>query len=312
VENFFKKVAISEAKFAELVRSAALRPGDDLTIIQSFPLIEIVPNRYLCLDPGFLVEKAGRGFYWALLSKLDTGRRDSILAFWGSVFEAYINFILQRSYVGQGRFIPEPSFPNGDASFDACIVEGRDLAVFEHKGSVIRADAKYGGDVAKLENELRLKFIEGERKERKGLSQLSNSLERFLSGEDLGELKSTNVSRIYPVMVCLETSATVPYMGRYLREQFKAIYPRKKYPQVVTPLFTFGVADVENLLGYLPLFKFSEILESYHSANPLMMTSVSNSEVPLLKNVRPGPNLVDERFEAFAHRMEMDLFGCES
>ena len=125
VEQFFKKVTISEAKLAELVKSAELRPGDDLTIIQNFPLIEIVPQGYLCLDPGFLVEKAGRGFYWTLFSQLDTSQRGNIPAFWGTVFETYINFIVQKSYVGQGRFIPDSSFPNGDASFDACIVEGR-------------------------------------------------------------------------------------------------------------------------------------------------------------------------------------------
>jgi len=311
-EKFFKKVTIPESKFANLVQSEDSRPGDDLTVIQNFPLIEIVPNHYLCLDPGFLIEKAGRGFYWALFSQLSASSKANIPGFWGSVFETYINFIIQQSYAGKGRFIPEPSFPNGDASFDACIVEGRDLIVFEHKSSVIRADAKYGGDVPKLEKELRLKFIEGEGKEKKGVSQLSNHLERFLGGENLGELNCADIGRIYPVMVCLETCATVPYMARYLKEQFKAIYPRRKYNMVVTPLFTLGVADVENLLGYLPLFRFSEILNSYYSANRMMLTAVSNSNVPLLRNVNPGPNLVDKRFEEFTAQMERDLFANNS
>jgi hypothetical protein len=95
-------------------------------------------------------------------------------------------------------------------------------------------------------------------------------------------------------------------------EQFKAAYPRKKYPQVVTPLFTFGIPDVENLLGYLSSFKFSEILESYHRTNRSMKTAISNSDVPLLKTVAEGRNVVRERFSQFAHEMEKDLFPGEA
>lgn len=196
VEKFFKVATISADGLTDRIKAAESRPGDDLTIIQSFPLIEIVPQRYLCLDPGFLIEKAGRAFGWALLSKLSDKERRDILAFWGSVFEEYVNFIIQESYHGGGRFIPEVKFPNGDASFDCCIVEGRDLIVFEHKSSVIRADAKYGGDVAKLEGELRLKFIEGDPGEKKGLAQISNSIQRFLGGEDMDGISSREISRI--------------------------------------------------------------------------------------------------------------------
>ena len=312
VEQFFNKVTVTEAKFTSLMRNAASRPGDDLTIIQNFPLIEIVPKQYLCLDPGFLIEKAGRGFYWTLFSQLSTALKESLPSFWGKVFETYVNSIIQRSYVGQGQFIAEPRFPNNDGSFDACILEGRDLIAFEHKSSVIRADAKYAGDVNELEKQLRLKFVEGDGKGKKGVAQLSRNLERFLGGERLGELSGAEISRVYPVIVCLESSATVPYMARYIAEQFKAAYPRKKYPQVVTPLFTFGIADVENLLGYLSSFTFSEILESYHRTNRSMKTAISNSDVPLLKTVAEGRNVVRERFSQFAHEMEKDLFPGEA
>jgi hypothetical protein len=204
VEKFFAKVTITETQFAKLVNEAATRPGDDLTVIQNFPLIEIVPHSYLCLDPGFLIEKAGRGFYWTLFSQLSDSIRDRLSSFWGAIFESYVNSVIQRSYTGQGNFIADPRFPNNDGSFDACIQEGRDLIVFEHKSSVIRADAKYGGDVNKLERALRMKFIDGDGKGKKGVSQLSSSLERFLDGEALGDLSCAEISRVYPVMVCLE------------------------------------------------------------------------------------------------------------
>jgi hypothetical protein len=309
VSRFFKKLAIPEAELARRIQESQDRPGDDLTLLQQFPLVEIVPDAFLCVDPGFLIEKAGRGLYWALFSELSSKEKSKLPGFWGAVFEAYVNTILRDSYAAGGIVIPEPHFANGDPSFDACILEGRDLVVMEHKSSVIRADAKYAGDADRLERELKLKFVEGEAGEAKGVAQLVRNLERFLGGENLGDLSSQDVSRVFPVLVCAESSMTVPYAGRYLKEQFHEAYPRKKFKQVVTPLFTLGIADVENLLGYLGSFTLSTVLESFYSANKSMLSSISLSGVPLLKNVEPGPNLVKDRFSDFAHRMERNLFG---
>jgi hypothetical protein len=309
VNRFFRKLAIPEAELARRIQESKDRPGDDLTLLQQYPLVEIVPEAFLCVDPGFLIEKAGRGLYWALLSELSGKEKSKLLGFWGEVFEAYVNTILRDSYAAGGIIIPEPHFANGDPSFDACILEGRDLIVMEHKSSVIRADAKYSGDAGKLESELKLKFVEGEPGEAKGVAQLVRNLERFLGGEKLGDLSSQGVSRIFPVLVCAESCMTVPYAGRYLREQFHSAYPRKKFRQVVTPLFTLGIADVENLLGYLHFFRLSAILESFYSSNKSMLSSISLSGVPLLRNVESGANLVKDRFSDFAHRMEQDLFG---
>jgi hypothetical protein len=309
VATFRHKVAISESKLATLIQESQSRPGDDLTLLEQYPMIEIVPGRYICIDPGFLVEKAGRGLYWALFSEATPSLKEKLPGFWGAVFEAYVNSIIQRSHAGKGRFIPEPKFSNGDLSFDACIVEGRDLIVFEHKSSVIRADAKYGGDVSKLEAQLRLKFVEGDDKERKGVAQLSRNLTRFLGGEILADLNCKSFSRVFPVMVCLESSVTAPYMAKYFREKFKVMFPRKNFSQVVTPLFTLSVSELENLLGYLASLALPDILESYYLHNKNMLSSLSNSDVPLLKNVETGKNMVMDRFLTFTQRMEKNFFG---
>jgi hypothetical protein len=100
-------------------------------------------------------------------------------------------------------------------------------------------------------------------------------------------------------------------MARFFRDKFEEIYPQKKYPQAVTPLFTLGISDVENLLGFLTMYKFSDILESYLSQNEAMMSPISGSEVPLLKSMIPGRNVVKDRFSEFAERMVKNLFGEE-
>jgi hypothetical protein len=309
IARFFTNLTVTESVFVENVKASKSRPGDDLTIFQAFPLIEIVKDIYVCLDPGFLMDKAGRGLYWSLFGKVQDDQRGKLATFWGAVFESYVNYILQRSYSVGGTFIPEPTFANGDAAFDACLVEGRNLLVLEHKSSAIRADAKYGGDTAKLKKELDLKFIEGDAEGAKGLAQLSKHLVRFLTGDKLSGITADEIDRVYPVMVCLESTMVTPYMGRYLNERFADIYPRKQFHQVVTPVFTLEMADVENLLGYLQSFAFSDIFESYHSKNKTMLTSLSSSDVPLLKSAKPKTNIVREGFTRFSELMAADLFG---
>jgi hypothetical protein len=53
------------------------------------------------------------------------------------------------------------------------LLEGGSLVAFEHKSSTIRADAKYGGDVEKLKEQLHLKFVEGDEEGAKGIAQLN-------------------------------------------------------------------------------------------------------------------------------------------
>ncbi|MCL4524533.1 MAG: hypothetical protein M1453_00365 [Acidobacteria bacterium] len=306
---FFRKIAISESELADKIRSSCERPGDDFTVFQRFPLIQMAPGIYTCLDPGFLVEKAGRGLYWTLFFEVSPEQRKKLPAFWGAIFEAYVNSVIGGSYKAKGRFVPGPKFANGDQAFDACLVEGHNLVACEHKSSILRADCKYGGDVGRLKAELHLKFIEGDDEGAKGLAQLKKSLLRFLNGEDIDGISSKDITRIYPTLICLDQSAVVPYMGRYFNEQFHAGFPRRTFRQIITPVFTLNVSDIEHLLGYLESFRLSDIFDSYYQKNKSILASISGSEIPLLNGAQSGRNIVKEGFSEFGRKMESNLFA---
>jgi hypothetical protein len=109
------------------MQSLRTRPADDLTVLQKFPLMRIGPGVYVCLDPGFLLDKAGRGAVWSLISQVaDRRLQGRILSFWGTLFEQYVNFVLSRSYSAGGELVPEPRFVNGDQAFDACPPQGQE------------------------------------------------------------------------------------------------------------------------------------------------------------------------------------------
>jgi hypothetical protein len=314
IREFFKRIAIEErALTGKVVLASKDRPDNDLTVFQAFPLVQFVDGAYMCLDPGFLADKAGRGLYWALFSELKENRpRKNLADFWGAVFEVYVNHILGAAYSAGGRFIPSPRFPNGDEAFDACLLEGRFLVVFEHKSSTIRADAKYSGDVPRLRDQLARKLVHGEPGDTKGLAQLTKSLTRFIGGESISGINCSEIRRIYPVLVCLDDVVLVPYVGRYLNEQFRLMRPNKQFRTLVSPVFSLGISDVENLTGYLGSFKLVDILESFYYGNREMITGLSLSEVPLLKNIPAGPSAVRERFSRFSDEMVKHLFGNRS
>jgi hypothetical protein len=311
VEVFFGIVAISDQALKAQILQATNRPDNDLTIFQAHPILKIADDVYVCLDPGFLVDKAGRGAFWTLFGAIaDHKLRIQLLNFWGILFEAYVNQILEQTY-RVGRQIDSPRFPNGDEAFDACLLEDGDIIAFEFKSSTLRADAKYGGDPQRLKDELHLKFIEGKEEKSKGIAQLYRSIERFLSGEDIGEISGSRVSKIYSALVCLDNTVGIPYVGHYFNQHFDGYSLRRMSSKRVTPVFTLSISDLENMLGYLDRFRLGDILESYYRNNKSMLTAISRSSVPLLSNAKSGKNPVRERFLEFGRNMEKNLFGVK-
>jgi hypothetical protein len=311
VRRFLANISITAEELAARIRESQNRPGDDLTLFQQFPFLEILPAVYLCLDPGFLVDKAGRAAFWTLFHAMpDRSMRLRLATFWGAVFEEYVNDILAKSYRANGRMIPSPRFSNGDQAFDACFLEDTNLVVLEHKSSTLRADAKYGGDVGRLRKDLLMKFVQGDEDGAKGIEQLSRSLRRFLEGEAMEGITPAQVHKIYPALICLDSSTTVPYMGRYFNEEFQTRFSRRKARKIVTPVFTLGISDVENILGFLDSMRISDILESYYRADSRMFWPLSSSDIPLLRSAQPGTaNWLRERFSHFARTMEKRFFG---
>lgn len=102
-----------------------------------------------------------------------------------------------------------------------------------------------------IKAELHLKFIDGDDEGAKGIAQLNKGVIRLLSGESMEGIGCNDVTKIYPCLICLDNGVSVPYLGRYFDEQFRAVFPRNKFQQTVTPVVTLNISDVENVLGYL-------------------------------------------------------------
>lgn len=292
---------------AEL-RTRATGLVGNFILFQQHPLINLGDGSYLCPDPGFLLDKAGKGLYWTLHLALPPGRRARLMSFWGSVFENYGEWLFRQSYQGRGNVQFFPKFKNGDEAFDAYLLEGSRLLLFEFKSSVLSVQAKYGFSPETLDAELKAKVIEGIEGKRKGLAQLRDGMIRLLDGDTIEGLDVTAVKKVYPILVFADSGFVAPYLNRLYNSQFDRQGLRKHYGCTVTPAFSLTIGDLEDVLPHTGTCALSDILDSYWHENRNMPGALSRSKVPLLEGRTPSSDPVRERYRLFAKELQARLF----
>jgi hypothetical protein len=274
-------------------------------------LVAFEDERYLCPDPGFLLDKAGPSFYWTLHEATPRARQHALLTYWSGLIERYVHWLFAQTYQGRGQFLASPRFCNGHEAADACLVEGSSLVFFEIKASILTIQAKYGFDPDTLRWELHRKAITGEDGERKGVAQLRHNLQRFLGGDEISGIDCSRIRTIYPVLVFLDHGFTSPYLNLVYNEHFDNAQLRRQYRRTITPLFSLTVDDLENTLPHTHQHAFSAILDSYYRSNKKMYGELSHSSVPLLLGQKPGTDVVRARFEQFGQELKRRFFPTD-
>ena len=299
--EFLRQYSISVAALKDTaIRIDSL--DDDFLLFQEHPLVEFLPNHHMCIDPGFLLDKAGRSFYWTLHANTPPASRKHLLGYWATVVERYAQWVAGQTYQGRGTLTNSPRFPNNDEACDVMIQEGSRLVLMEVKASILTAKAKYSFDAELLKDELLRKAIRGDEEERKGIAQLHRAVQRFHDGETINGVASAQISAIYPVIVFLDKSFTSPYLGTLYREHFDRT-TLKRRPTTTAP-YAITVSDLESILPYTHRHDLTEIIDEYYRFNRTADGGVAfgrfaNAKIPLLRNTPRGKDAVRERFRQF-------------
>jgi hypothetical protein len=284
---------------------------DDFIVFQERPLIEFVSGHYMCIDPGFLLDKAGRSFYWTLHNTTSLSQRGRLLGYWATLVERYVQWLTEQMYRGRGTVINSPRFANNDEVCDIAIREGSRLILIEVKAAVLTAKAKYSFEPQVLQEELLRKAIQGEEGERKGVAQLHRAIQRFQSGEDIQEIQSNDITLVYPVLVFLDKSFTSPYLSTLYRNGFDRKALRKR-PKTTSPI-AITVRDIESILPMTHAHDLSDILDDYYRRNrtadgmPTFGRMVY-ANIPILRNVERGHDIVRERWKRFNEELIANIF----
>lgn len=302
--SFFSTVAQTAQQLADYLPAQGERPLADTTVFQSWPVIRAAGGeRYYCCDVASLMDKTGRGLYWTLFGAADKPTRGKLGGTYGRAFEAYLHDRVRRAGFALDAYLESPLFADGAEVCDGLFVDGSSLILCEYKSSVLRADAKLSGRLDLLEPDICKKFVTGDEDGRKGIAQLSRSIERLLRGEAVIGLPSRNWSIVQPVMVCLEHAMLCPGMSGYLNSRFDRTVLRSLSRSRITPLTLIDIEHFEDLLPDMKEFGFGTLLEDYYRTHMRtargghdQLVAFRRENVPFLDD-KPEP--LDEKEAAF-------------
>jgi len=313
---FFGTVARTARELADFLPTQGERPLADTTLFQSWPMIRAGDEeRYYCCDIASLMDKTGRGLYWTLFGAADNATKGKLGGTYGRAFEAYLHDCVRRARFTPDTYIESPSFANGDEVCDGMFVDGTSLVLCEYKSSVLRSDAKLSGQLDQLEPEIRKKFVIGDDDGRKGIAQLSRSIERLLQGEPVVGLPDGRRIIIFPVMVCLEGAMLCPGMSGYLNGQFDRSALRKRSARIA-PLTLIDVEHYEDLMRDIFSFGFGTLLDDYYRAHVRsaggrhdQLVSFRRKNIPFLDDKTEPPDQKEAAFRSFFADLGTRLFG---
>jgi len=298
LERFFADLSGDYKDFQKLLKRFD-RGVSDFTIFRERPIVRL-GDRFLTMDFSFLAAKSESAFFWRAQASIPNSQRESFHAFWGALFERYMHRLLKQAVDSEiNRYVESPCYvdrPN-DQACDAIIL-CKGYAVFiEFKGSMFRADAKWSGDAALLERELRTKLVGDDGGDRKGVRQLANAISnvferrRALIGVDL-----SGVSKVYPVLVTYDEIGDAWFLATYLNEEFKKVVNRRKVRVKITPTFSISADQLERLAGTFKSIALSDILDGRYRQEPSLKMPFGLPNNPAFKNLKKlePPATVDE------------------
>jgi hypothetical protein len=298
-EGDFSATAVESAKVSMFLDSVAGTPhtmamelqtkdngANDIDIFRKYPLVKQFYNiqlssawvGFLMMNTGFLLEKALTGPYWHAVKQ----RGQAIHRFWGAVFESYVQELMIRGTDGtQNRYIPDPRQAD-DLSVQLCdgiVIAGDSLVLLEYKGTVFRADTKYGGDYVAMADEIEKKLVrDHQSKKKKGVEQLAFAVKTLFGpkGNELfPDIETGKVKRVYLYMVTLDSVGGTIGMSALLNTFLDQMLDRSAYPMVeIRPLFCSEVEALEDLTMLFSKRSLPDILERWFRSNPQLIMSL--------------------------------------
>ncbi|MCA9076656.1 MAG: hypothetical protein KDA93_16650 [Planctomycetaceae bacterium] len=248
----------------KLMRSRHLWPSD-VTPLRERPLIEVERGKYCCPDLGLLTRSCIERVFFLLQDAYPPSRFREVF---GSLFEAYVNWLLSKvvTVTGKGRILLEaPTFVGtADQAADGILYWVESAAVMEYKAGLLTTRQRYAG----IPDEL-LKGIESKvATEKKGISQLAKNIARMISGENVQvesetfDLSSCRV--FYPILVCFDESLGIHAVTKLLQRRLDAELEKRQVPSDrVGPLMLLSIHDFENFVTAGASLSMEHILREY-------------------------------------------------
>ena len=239
----------------------AIKKSPDCSLLYGFipfrkcPIVAIDDDNLICLDIYFLLDKLGSGLFWEINGLLGKNERGDYHSLWGSLFEAYVSFLLKDSkYASKSSIFIKPCYDNtGDEISDVLIVHEENLIVMEVKFGLITQESKYEKDVNMLIDEMREKYEKNKKGEWKGYGQLANSINKLFSKHgnyNFDRIDKNQIKNVIPVLVTYENAFSAPLTNYFFNSYFQPLLKREELAGnvVIWPLTLITIEEFERAI----------------------------------------------------------------
>lgn len=261
----------------------------DFTVFRQKPFWRFGEGRYLCVDPGFLMDKLAEGTYWWVMAGLgpeghaeSRERRGQFSALWGYLFEDYTEELLAYAHSTTKNFLfhrPHYVKPNEEA-FDGLLIAGNDMVAIQSKSAFLPIGARYSGRCEP--------FIEGLNRQfgsdtRAAAEQLFRNLHLvFALDSEQREIKDTpltDIRKVYPLALVEEPMLGFWLAAKLLVEPFvkRVESTLWRLDLEIRPLVFMTVDELEGLVEYIKAgdFGLNELLREKLGTDRDHLMSVS-------------------------------------
>jgi hypothetical protein len=285
----------------------------DMTGFRSLPVCRHSNGGCYAPDVRFVIEKLESGIFWKVHDSLQD--KDLLHRLWGEAFAKYVNALIQEAVDQRiNIFLPSPTFKQTSAQVcDGIIVCGDTAMFLEYKGRTFRADAKYNGDSALLQQEIETHLV-GNADKPKGVFQLANAIKKACDPDqpmEINGLDMRRISKVIPVLLTRDDLGGVFLISHYLNLRFnETIYKRRYRPKTITPLFALSIAGMELISGYLRGFPLSSFFETWYQRDKSLYSSFLAEFDAMTKDIGDRRNInLSSVFERVMDEASATLLG---
>ncbi|MGC4042346.1 MAG: hypothetical protein QM758_00900 [Armatimonas sp.] len=293
---------------------------NDMTILRMTPVISIDKN-HVIYDRGFLYQSFFDIIYWTINDHLSDPEKVNFRAFFGEIVEEYAYSILEHTseqYLKSKSQIvyKNPKFKDNAEVCDILLEcnDGEFLILIEVKASILTTQAKYSGDPNILHKDVVDRFI-GKPKSRKGISQLSDSINKLINGQPIVnyQIDIKKCRGIYPVIVTYDPSIMSPGILGYLQSEFGkqiAMSDSLSTPPVHS-ITVMSIDDIEAYSTFSKNLQFNHLLAQYRhfrTSNEIGINFYISNH--LKKEIKDG-NYLLENFRRSIETIKSEFFDQE-
>jgi hypothetical protein len=265
-------------------------PDYDYKPLRQKPILRLVDDRAIILDPIFFYERASVG----PLFHLPETKRSQAIADFGKAFEAYSCDMVGRMFPDISQATDKRFRPNiittdregKELQIDGCLNDVLEIVLFEIKSGFIPEDSILSASYENYLDQIRKRYVSNQNNKGVGAGQLARAINGLADKKWLGSHKEFCKARlVYPVLLVHDQLLDAPVHGHHLALEFKELLsPDNELPSGelvkahlrIAPLIIMTVDDLENFEVSIEHFAFRDLLSAYSQHSPDRLMSLHN------------------------------------